>query len=153
MIFLLRKVIKFWLIMQYNDFTIYSRVRRTNWLSIEKPTQKNKHTTLSLSSSSYTQIPSYIYTHCTSRTVRNKRALNTFFSWLMWQLKTMADQQDFIGISLSACLGENVYGFRNGDVLGSPEEVLNKKLLIDLTKLSIGSMISEGPYSVVYEGL
>lgn len=65
----------------------------------------------------------------------------------------MADQQDFIGISLSACLGENVFGFRNGDVLGSPEEVLNKKLLIDLTKLSIGSMISEGPYSVVYEGL
>lgn len=64
----------------------------------------------------------------------------------------MADQNDSFDFSFSGSFGEKVNGFRNGDVFGS-RRVLDKELLIDLNLLSIGSMISEGPFSIVYDGL
>lgn len=65
----------------------------------------------------------------------------------------MADQTDSFDFSFSGSFGGKVNnGFRNVDVLGS-RKVLEKELLIDLNLLSIGSMISEGPFSIVYDGL
>ncbi|XP_071914506.1 serine/threonine-protein kinase STY13 isoform X2 [Coffea arabica] len=66
----------------------------------------------------------------------------------------MADQENLVEDSLSAAFGKDVEGFRRNDVFGSKRLVkIGKELLIDLKHLTIGSMISEGPYSIVYEGL
>ena len=66
----------------------------------------------------------------------------------------MAGQENLVEDSLSAAFGKDVEGFRRNDVFGSERLVkIGKELLIDLKHLTIGSMISEGPYSIVYEGL
>ncbi|XP_027179656.1 serine/threonine-protein kinase STY13-like [Coffea eugenioides] len=66
----------------------------------------------------------------------------------------MADQENLVEDSLSAAFGKDVEGFRRNDVFGSKRLVkIGKELLIDLKHLTIGSMISEGPYSIVYEAL
>ncbi|KAL3525418.1 hypothetical protein ACH5RR_013790 [Cinchona calisaya] len=67
----------------------------------------------------------------------------------------MADQENLLEDSLSAAFGQDVEGFRrNDDVFGSKRLFkIGKELVIDLSNLNIGSMISEGPYSIVYEGL
>ncbi|KAI3451732.1 hypothetical protein Pfo_008397 [Paulownia fortunei] len=61
----------------------------------------------------------------------------------------MADQDKPSELSLST-----FYGINACDDLGAQNSVkIDKKLLIDANQLAIGPMISEGTYSVVYEGL
>ncbi|XP_071914419.1 serine/threonine-protein kinase STY13-like isoform X2 [Coffea arabica] len=70
------------------------------------------------------------------------------------ETNNMAGQENLVEDSLSAAFGKDVEGFRRNDVFGSERLVkIGKELLIDLKHLTIGSMISEGPYSIVYEGL
>lgn len=65
----------------------------------------------------------------------------------------MADQENLLEDSISTAFGKDE-GFRRNDVFNSERLVkIDKELLIDLSRLTIGSMISEGPYSIVYEGL
>ena len=58
---------------------------------------------------------------------------------------------DLFELSLSSPFGTAEHGPRYGD-LGQNAIKIDRKWLIDPRHLSIGSMISEGPYSVVYEG-
>ncbi|XP_059293245.1 serine/threonine-protein kinase STY13 [Lycium ferocissimum] len=64
----------------------------------------------------------------------------------------MVDTKDFLNLESSL---SNPFGnFSDGDDFSAQNVVsIDKKLLIDLHQLSIGPMISDGPYSVVYEGL
>ncbi|XP_057491971.1 serine/threonine-protein kinase STY13-like [Actinidia eriantha] len=54
-------------------------------------------------------------------------------------------------LSLSSPFGTAEHGLRYGDLSQNALKI-DRKWLIDPRHLSIGSMISEGPYSVVYEG-
>ncbi|KAL3346114.1 hypothetical protein AABB24_024854 [Solanum stoloniferum] len=68
----------------------------------------------------------------------------------------MVDTKDFINLerSLSNPFGNFSDGSAIDDDFSAQNSVsIDKKLLIDLQHLSIGHVISEGPYSVVYEGL
>ncbi|XP_057481455.1 serine/threonine-protein kinase STY13-like [Actinidia eriantha] len=70
-------------------------------------------------------------------------------------LPSMADNSvfddDLFELSLSSPCGTAEHSLRYGD-LGQNDLKIDRKWLIDPRHLSIGSMISEGPYSVVYEG-
>ncbi|KAK4368016.1 hypothetical protein RND71_011808 [Anisodus tanguticus] len=67
-------------------------------------------------------------------------------------LIAMVDTNDFLNLEPSL---SNPFGkFSDDDVFSAQNNVtIDKKLLIDLHQLSIGPMLSDGPYSVVYEGL
>lgn len=67
----------------------------------------------------------------------------------------MVDTKDFINLerSLSNPFGNFSDGSAIDDFSAQNSVSIDKKLLIDLQHLSIGHVISEGPYSVVYEGL
>ncbi|KAK4346811.1 hypothetical protein RND71_033150 [Anisodus tanguticus] len=68
----------------------------------------------------------------------------------------MVDTNNFLnlGPSLSNPFGKFSDGSPIDDDFSAQNNVtIDKKLLIDLHQLSIGPMLSEGPYSAVYEGL
>lgn len=67
----------------------------------------------------------------------------------------MVDTKDFINLerSLSNPFGRFSDASAIDDFSAQNVVSIDKKLLIDLQHLSIGHVISEGPYSVVYEGL
>ena len=54
-------------------------------------------------------------------------------------------------LSLSSPFGSAEHGLRYSDLSQNALKI-DRKWLIDPQHLSIGFMISEGPYSVVYEG-
>lgn len=61
----------------------------------------------------------------------------------------MGDQDKPSELSLSTFYGINAIG----DLSAQNSVKIDEKLLIDANQLAIGQMISEGPHSVVYQGL
>ncbi|KAF3677648.1 putative G-box-binding factor 1-like [Capsicum annuum] len=62
----------------------------------------------------------------------------------------MVDTKDLINLETSL---SNPFGNFGDDFSAQNVVSIDKKLLIDLHQLSLGPVLSEGPYSVVYEGL